>query len=172
MRWAAATPILLLAGVSGCRQAPSPANGPIGSVAEIRSLTEPRLRSGLPVRFTGSVIYWEPRTRLLIVSDESGGILVDRLDPRLEVRDGTKVSVQGYTGYDSFTPMVVKASVAVEKGAVPVPAKSITPRDFLAGRYEHQLIQVPARLESLSTLVADESRSIFNIDGVRVNGVV
>src|SRR4051812_14773636 len=138
MRWLAVVLAAAIVCGLGCRPVAAPPKLPLQSVASIRALSEPELQKGLPVGFHASVTYWEPRTRVLIVNDGTGGILVDRLNFRQEVGSGSKIYVEGYTGYDSFAPIILKANVEVEKGRWSLPAKPVSPADILAGRYEHQ----------------------------------
>jgi signal transduction histidine kinase/ActR/RegA family two-component response regulator len=123
------------------------------------------------VRFEGAVMYREPRTRTLIVSDGTKSVLVDQVQPA-ELARGAKVYVDGYSAYENYTVVVVKARLTIRPGSWEPQPVRVTQKEVFSGKYEHQFVTLPVRLESFRPLVFDKVRVVLKLDDKSVMGIV
>ena len=133
-------------------------------------------RGRLPVRFAGTVVHSDPAWRLLFVSDSSGTTFVDPIGlPKLP-SPGSRVQVEGETGFAGGFPGVVSARVVeTGRGALPPGGSSFRNLDAAADRLAwveirgvvraleatrgHSIVGVQVGGRRLEVLVAEELRS-------------
>src|SRR5438067_1898960 len=61
----------------------------------------------------GAVTYYDSTTGILVVQDETGGVVVRDAGKRLEIAVGDQVEVEGLTELGAFRPAIGKSKITV-----------------------------------------------------------
>ena len=145
--WRAALLILGIA-VCGCGSRQSEGKLPVlTKIGQIRSLSPTGARLGYPVRIKGVVTAYNPGWRLLTVQDETGGIAVDAGTVPVSEGKHTPVLVEGYTGWEGFSRLIIKPKVQRSAPAKKVEPSAATLKKILTGKLDHQWVTVNAEVE-------------------------
>jgi len=133
--------VLLCLPASSCqREALRPAA--LDSVGKIHRLSPAELLKGKPVALKGAVTYYDERSRLLMIQDESGGIAVEQGGPVSGLRQGDRVSIEGFTTFESFSPVIVKPVLnRLGNGPMP-PAVPADPARLFTGGLDCQRVEL------------------------------
>ena len=116
--------------------------GPIRTIAAIDALPKGDIASGRQVELSGVVTLFDPGWRILVIQDETGGVLIDwpPLERNLEI--GDQVEVRGATSIDNHVLSIVTASVRViGKGRMPTPAVT-SPASVACGESLYRVVQI------------------------------
>ena len=139
---------------------------PLTKVSSIRSLSKERALQRLPVKLKGTITFRAPGRRLTFLSDGTGGISLEltddaETDELLDLPPGTKVEVEGVTGFGIFAPLVqspdgeplkiTKIENTSGAPAEPFSAKPVSPHQLADPRYHGELIEVPGVVRSVRT---------------------
>jgi len=144
--WGARLLLLVVACLCGCGTPPNPDQS-LRTVSALRRLGEGGIAAGRRVELRGAVTLLDPTWRLLVVQDDTGGILVEWPPPSANLRVGDRVEVQGTTSVDNHVPSIVGASVrVVGTGLLPHPQPASA--DAIAcGAGLYQLVEVELKPE-------------------------
>lgn len=117
---------LLLSVVIGLIQFPSCARKSDGhklqTVREMTSLSAEELAEGRPVELHGTVTLLDPAWRLLVVQDDTGGVLVELPATPPNLQRGDLIEVKGATSSDGQVPSVTNTFLrVVGTGKLPQP---------------------------------------------------
>ncbi len=168
---AAKKAVLALLGIAvcGCGTRQSEGTLPLlTQVSQIRSLAPSRARLGYPVRIEGVVTAYNPAWRLLTVQDETGGIAVDSgAAPIAEGQHGS-VLVEGYTGWEGFSYLIIKPKVQRSSLSKKVEPKAATAKEILTGKLDHQWVTVTAEVERDLGVTLNVSRLDLRDGNVRL----
>lgn len=142
--------LLLLA--SGCtRRGEFTVLPPLTSSVQLRRLPAAEARRGYPVRLHGTVSFYDAKYHILTVQDDQGGVFVDSDELHMDsVRPGLQVDVEGYSGFDQYSPVVVKPRIRTGPPAAPPVVRTVPVRSVLQGREDFQFVEVAVRLQSVS----------------------
>jgi signal transduction histidine kinase/CheY-like chemotaxis protein len=91
------------------------------SIGQLHSLSPDEAARRYPVRLLATTLYHDPRLRILIVQDKTGGSRIELLDQRKDFDVGDVLSIRGITGRGDCWPLVQNA-VAERVGQEPLPA--------------------------------------------------
>jgi len=132
---------ILFMSLLGCHPRNRPQD-PLQTIGQIRSLSPARLREAPPVSIQGIVTFCDERSRLLVVQDSTGGISVESRAAFNGMRVGDRVGVQGYCGYEAYSPVIVKPQLRrMEPGPLP---QAVTGdiQKLMAGQLDFQRVEV------------------------------
>jgi signal transduction histidine kinase/CheY-like chemotaxis protein len=105
---------------SSC-QARRPERVSLKSVGEIKRLSPKKLKLGYPVELTGTVTLYDHSLKIMVLQDETGAVPVEIPFP-VGITRGNRVSVKGFSTYESFAPLIIKPQVQrLGDGILPVP---------------------------------------------------
>jgi signal transduction histidine kinase len=144
---------------------------PIGSLLQFA----PQATYGHRVKVIGTVIYFEPGS-VMFLQDGEHGVQVQTKE-REPLQLGDKIEVLGFISQGDYTPLLqdgIYRKISSDPPPVPTP---VTPDEALTGKYDCQLIQVPARLidrsvhGSENSLLLQQSNFIFQASIKRLNGL-
>ncbi len=132
---------LALATLAGCAARPG-SEPPIRTVGAMLRLSDRELAGGRPVELRGVVTFLDPAWRLLVIQDETGGVLVDLPSRPPTLLRGLLVEVNGATSADSHVPSVVTRSIRViGPGSSPKPV-DVSAQDVVHGKHAYRLVQL------------------------------
>jgi signal transduction histidine kinase/DNA-binding response OmpR family regulator len=184
--------VLLLAS-AGCEQAtPGAALPLLTTIAQVRALRSADAERAYPVVLRGTVVYVDALSQFLVVQAGTDGVGVDTTKIPGTFTFGRQIEIEGRTGLDSVSPVVVATSAKdVGPGDTPI-ALSLSPNDLklrvnanlwveAEGTVRSAIAEIDGRL-TLNIVAADgrfEARvSATPVDGdafvdarVRVRGV-
>jgi PAS domain S-box-containing protein len=95
-------------------------------IAQIRNLTQEEVQRGYPLCIRAVVTYYDPFDPDLFIQDSTVGIWVNTDgSPKLDMRSGDLVEVQGLTEWPDFSPQIGKPSIkVVGRSALPIPRRA------------------------------------------------
>jgi len=112
------------------------------TVGQIQACSPERLQSGLPVALKGTLVRYDERQRLLVIQDETGGIPVQVKSPSLGLSQGDRVSIHGFTAFESFNPVIVKPRLErLGSGTLPIPVPGNASLLF-SGKQDFRLVEL------------------------------
>ncbi|HEY2081259.1 MAG TPA: ATP-binding protein [Verrucomicrobiae bacterium] len=135
----------------------------------------PQATYGHRVKVIGTVIYFEPGS-VMFLQDGEHGVQVQTKE-REPLQLGDKIEVLGFISQGDYTPLLqdgIYRKISSDPPPVPTP---VTPDEALTGKYDCQLIQVPARLIDRSVhgsenyLLLQQSNFIFQASIKQLNGL-
>jgi len=106
--------LLICAGLclfATCRSLPD-LEHPLTSIQEVRAQPAGHLRQVLPTRLEGVVTYLDERQRLMVIQDGALGLPIEIRKQISGINLGDRICVQGYTGYESFSPILIKPKIS------------------------------------------------------------
>ncbi|HEY8993044.1 MAG TPA: ATP-binding protein [Lacunisphaera sp.] len=130
--------------------ATAPAEGTLGTAADVMALPAQEAAAGRPVRLTGVVTWSHPSAPFFFITDSSGGICIMRGSSDSLLRSpGRNVEVEGVTAMGAFAPMVVARRFARVSEAVLPMADQISVEHALTGVEEAQWVQMRGYLRRI-----------------------
>jgi hypothetical protein len=141
---------LAILGIAACGCGTSQSEGRLPvltKIGQIRSLSPTRARLGYPVRIEGVVTAYNPSWRLLTVQDETGGIAVDAGTVPVSEGKHTPVLVEGYTGWEGFSRLIIKPKVQRSALAKKVEPSAATLKEILTGKLDDQWVKIEVEVE-------------------------
>jgi hypothetical protein len=84
--------------LSACQSRFSSSLPTLTSVEQIHALSSEEAARRYPVRLRATTVYHDPRLRILIVQDKTGGSRIELLDQRKDFDLGDVLSIRGITG--------------------------------------------------------------------------
>ena len=121
------------------------------SSLQLRRLSASEARRGYPVRLHGIVSFCDAKYHILTVQDGQGGVFVDSNELHMDsMLPGLQVDVEGYSGFDQYSPVVVKPRIRTGLRAAPPAVRTVPIRSVLKGHEDFQFVEVAVRLQSVS----------------------
>lgn len=136
---------------------------PLTKVSAIRALTKERALQRLPVKLRGTITFRAPGRRLTFLSDGTGGISLELTDDAetdefMDLPPGTKVDVEGVTGFGIFAPLVqspdgepLKIERIPDGTPGTITAQKVSPHQLANPRFHGELIEVQGVVRSVRT---------------------
>jgi len=132
-----------------------PSDSRLLSVRQIRALPQAALQGGLPVSLEGIVSCLDNRSHLLVIQDGTGGISIEQRAPLADIAAGDRVSIQGFTAWEAFSPVIVKPKVIrLGLGTLP-PCVEVNPVQVFQSEFQARRIELTCEAVSVS---ASDSR--------------
>ncbi len=118
---------------------------PLDTVAKVRELSPEEAAKALPVRFEGTVVYYDPNSGDLFVRDDSATTYVSIPGsdiPRTFLKPGWRVRVNAVTGEGGYFPVVRLAQIEViGKESLPPPLR-IEEKELFSPSLDSQWVEV------------------------------
>lgn len=108
------------AGRTSAPQAEAAATNLLETVQQIRLLPPEQAARLLPVRVQAVVTYYDPSWGTLFVQDDTAGIYVAAGGPRLDLKIGERIELEGFTAPGDYVPIIVHPRF-VPLGRAPLP---------------------------------------------------
>ncbi|MBI4663662.1 MAG: sensor histidine kinase [Verrucomicrobia bacterium] len=140
---------LAMAGIAIAQETPQ-STSPLTTAAQVLSLNSAEAGRQHRVRLRGVVTFFEKRTELFFVQDETAGIYVYPKNWLQPAKAGDMVEVTGTTGAGSFSPFLNQAEINIlASGRLPAP-KIVAMEQLAAGQEDCQWVQVEGVLRKVS----------------------
>ena len=148
-RWLFALPALAL--LANCGHAPDFTHTVLTSVSQVRQLAAAQVKTGVGVRITGILTYFDGISSYCFVQDSTGGIRVGLAHGQMPPATGWRVEVAGVASSGGTAPAIVQARVsALGADALPPPVEIATAR-LRDPRYEYRRVAVRGVVQSVSS---------------------
>ncbi|MGA2186632.1 MAG: response regulator [Bryobacteraceae bacterium] len=142
------------------------------SIGQLHSLSLEEAARRYPVRLRATTVYHDPRLRILIVQDKTGGSRIELLDQRKDFDVGDVLSIQGITGRGDSWPMVQNA-LAERIGQEPLPAPAqLIGADLEVPDRQHLFSAVHGIIETWSERSDGRLGLRVNAGGVRFDAII
>jgi signal transduction histidine kinase/CheY-like chemotaxis protein len=133
---------------TACKQNQSIPNKPLTDLAEILPLKAAQLQRGYPVKLRASVVYRDG-DNLYVAQDMAGGIAIDPGWTGDDVTPGDVIDIEGRTGTGIAAPVLREARIRWVMRLMPPRARPALAKDVLAGKDEHQWVEVHGILKAI-----------------------
>ena len=133
---------------TACKQNQSIPNKPLTDLAEILPLKAAQLQRGYPVKLRASVVYRDG-DNLYVAQDMAGGIAIDPGWTGDDVTPGDVIDIEGRTGTGIAAPVLREARIRWVMRLMPPRARPAVAKDVLAGKDEHQWVEVHGILKAI-----------------------
>jgi signal transduction histidine kinase/ActR/RegA family two-component response regulator len=135
----------------------------------MRELSSRALQEGRPVELRGVVVLFDDTLRLLVVEDATGGVPVALPARTADVQEGDRVLVEGFSSYEGFTPLVVKATLKRLGAGQARGIDMATAQEVLEGRWDYRRILIECKVRDLVGSQTGHATVSAEIDGQAVS---
>jgi signal transduction histidine kinase/CheY-like chemotaxis protein len=157
-----------LALAASCRGV-TPANRPdaLTRVTQILELSAEKAARGYPVRLRGVVLYSDPDTRRLWVSESQAGVFVDATPDSDVPKPGEEIIVEGITGHHAERNFVATATVTRLGDAVFPAPWAVSATALASGEANDRWVESRGVVRSVAIGSDEKSNLTVTADGAR-----
>jgi diguanylate cyclase (GGDEF)-like protein len=143
--------LLAVAAFASCGRAPDLRQTVLTSTSQVRLLSAPQVRLGVPVRIQGILTYFDGISSYCFVQDSQGGIRVSFATGQVPPATGWRVEVVGVAAAGGATPAIAQARIsAIAADSLPRPI-SVSPARLGTPEYQYKRVAVSGVVRSVDS---------------------
>jgi signal transduction histidine kinase len=152
---------VLATGAGACSPPEGRTPAVLTTVQQIRAIEAADGERGYPVRLQGTVTYYHPQSKSLIVQAGIEGIFVDTGKTQVPVRPGQEIVIEGSTGPGESSVIVIANKVTVVKSGTMPPAEPVSAAELSSGVHSYRRVQAEGIVRS--TMRENDGRLTLNV---------